>query len=361
MVVEGTGETESAARDHALMRAVEKALGEEVFASTKLQGGEIHEAIYTLAPGYVRNSEVLSCTRRKDGAWQVRLMADVRPGIFVEAMRANPQWASQVVVPDASRWRDEAMTIRRMNGDAREFAELIIQAGEETSFQAELSTPQNLAIHTDGVLLHSECRLVWEWDRWERSFVLPMKRLLTSLNAPRARWRGSMTEHLKLNPRTGDWTMRRWVGKLESESHSLPILFLDEAGGSEIFYAPRGISMAICGVGAGRSIPNRSANLVLECLDKDGNVLCRQSQSLPPIRVLVGDSGLSGAAVIGSDCYVNAGEGFMQFGDLQIAGDSGWKVGFFDKFQDVKFDWYWKMTESQLLQLHEARARVEWS
>lgn len=360
VVVEGTGETESAARDHALMRAVEKALGAEVFASSKLQDGVFHEAIYTLAPGHVRDSEVLSCTKRQDGAWQVRLMADVRPGMFVEAVRASPQWASRVVVPDASRWRDEAMTIRRMNGDAQEFADLILRAGEEASFHPELSTPQRIAIHTDGVVLHSECRLAWEWARWDRSFVRPMKRLLTSLSAPRATWRGTMTEHLKLNPRTGDWTMRRWVGKLEVESRFLPILFVEDGGGSEIYFAPRGISMAICGVGAGRTIPNRNANLVLECLDKDGNVLCRQSQSLPPIRVLVGDSGISGAAVIGVECFVNATEGFMQFGDLQSAGDSGWKVGFFDKVQDVKFDWYWKMNEAQLLQFHEARARVEW-
>lgn len=77
IIAVGTGWTPPEAREDALLRATEDAVGSYLFAETTLSNEELHEQIVNFRAGIIEHYVVLTSEQLSDGRWSIKVLADV--------------------------------------------------------------------------------------------------------------------------------------------------------------------------------------------------------------------------------------------------------------------------------------------
>lgn len=295
VVVEGRGSSVEAARKDALRRAVEKALGEDIVSQTILKDGDAEEVIQSLASGYVANSDVLLSRQLPDGSVLVQVVADIRSGMRLAVARSRGDRAEVVRVDETQKWVDEATGLRRINADAEKFAELILDAGKGLRPTVTTTEPQRLAVRERDVVLSVTCTVHFDWKEWNRVVVKPLQRVLQSLEMDSEYVHAQYQQYVAREVVAAENAGRLLEGVVPCKSMTLQAMW--PAGQSKLVFekwrserniiaptslvydAPPGVVKAVHAAAS----PAAGAQLVLEWLDKSGQLIAEQSAKLPQL------------------------------------------------------------------------------
>lgn len=191
VIAVGTGLTPAEAREDALLRATEVAVGSYVFAETTLSDGELREHIVNFRAGIIERYIVLTSEQRPDGHWSIKVMADVNTepitslkgvsvpttaeevdGAGVVASALAKKRSRQLFLSEASKALAE--TLSNFPGEYVN----VNQVGEMKIL--DTSSPRLAAVHLD-------YRITIDQDRYNREFFPIMTRILDRIGSARPR------------------------------------------------------------------------------------------------------------------------------------------------------------------------------
>jgi hypothetical protein len=197
IIAVGTGRTPPEAREDALLRATEDAVGSYLFAETTLSNEELHEQIVNFRAGIIEHYVVLTSEQRPDGRWSIKVLADVNTepitslkgvsvpttgeevdGAGAVASALAKKRSRQLFLSEASKALAETLS-----GFPGEYLN-VNQVGKMKIL--DTNSPRLAAVHLD-------YRIAMDQDRYNREFFPIMTRILDRIGSarPRIKVRGS--------------------------------------------------------------------------------------------------------------------------------------------------------------------------